>query len=558
LRFKPRAVVLFVLVAFVALVVAIDGPGSKPPPVSAAEGINKIEHIIVIMQENRSFDQYFGTFPGADGLFRKDGKLKPSVRCNPNPWSHRCMKPYVDHRNNSSDPPHSARAAARSINGGKMNGFVQAAANVFCTTPAQERCGEFPLDVMGFKTKSDIPNYWKYAKNFVLQDRMFEPNRSWSLPAHLYMVSAWSALCANHNPFSCKTTGKIPPNNRYIFAWTDITYLLHKHNVSWAYYVVEGTEADCEDAGTLSCKPGRQSSTTPGIWNPLPWFDTVRENNQLGNIKSVKHFYKAAKAGTLPAMSWVVPSNDMSEHPYAGVAEGQSYVTSLINAVMRGPNWKSSAIFVTWDDWGGFYDHVRPPDVDVAGYGFRVPGFMVSPYAKRGYIDHQTLSFDAYLKFAEDIFLGGERLDPATTGRPDPRPTVREELPILGDLAEEFNFDQPPRKPMILPVHPKTTLTKTVPFHPTHPKAKPGKNRATVRWTFPNRNGADGGLRLEGFVIRVFENGKADGTIRVASSKTAAVVTGLRRGSTYRFKIAGINAKGVGYYSAPSKPVRVK
>jgi fibronectin type III domain protein len=128
---------------------------------------------------------------------------------------------------------------------------------------------------------------------------------------------------------------------------------------------------------------------------------------------------------------------------------------------------------------------------------------------------------------------------------------------ILGDLTREFNFDQAPRKPMILPVHPKTTLTKTVPFHPVRPRAAAGKNRAKLSWTFPKRLGADGGLPLEGFVVRVFENGRASRTLRVGPTKSTAVVTGLRRGSTYRFKIAGINRKGVGYYSAPTKPVRI-
>jgi phospholipase C len=556
-----RALVFLVALSFVALLVAVEGPGTKTPPAGAAEGLQKIEHVIVIMQENRSFDQYFGTFPGADGLVTSNGKLKPSIRCNPNPWTGGCMQPFVDHRNHSSDPPHSELAADMSINGGRMNGFVRAYTSTSCQTPTNERCGEFPLDVMGYKTKSDIPNYWKYAKNFVLQDRMFEPSRSWSLPAHLYMVSGWSAFCKTHDPFSCQTTGKINPRPRlgqYIYAWTDITYLLHKYGVSWAYYVVHGTEADCEDAGTLSCTPGYQSSQTPGIWNPLPYFDTVRQNRQLGNIKSVKAFYAAAKAGTLPAVSWVVPSNDMSEHPYAGVEEGQSYVTSLINAVMRSPNWNSTAIFVAWDDWGGFYDHVNPPVVDEAGYGFRVPAFLVSPYAKQGYIDHQTLSFDAYLKFVEDIFLGGERIDPATNGRPDPRPSVRENVPILGDLTTEFNFDQPPRKPMILPVHPKTTLTNSVPFHPIRAKAKSGKNRATVTWAVVTRNGGNGGLALKGFVVRVFENGKANRMIRLDTTKKETVVKGLRRGSYYTFKIAGVNEKGVGWYSPPTKPIRAQ
>src|SRR5258705_9070179 len=121
---------------------------------------------------------------------------------------------------------------------------------------------------------------------------------------------------------------------------------------------------------------------------------------------------------------------------------------------MRGPQWKSTAIFITWDDWGGFYDHVRPPEVDQNGYGLRVPGLVISPYARKGLVDHQTLSFDAYVKFIEDDFLYGQRLDPTTDGRPDPRPDVRENQPILGDISQAFDFTQPPRPPPILPVPP--------------------------------------------------------------------------------------------------------
>jgi phospholipase C len=129
-------------------------------------------------------------------------------------------------------------------------------------------------------------------------------------------------------------------------------------------------------------------------------------------------------------------------------------VTRLINAVMRSPDWSSTAIFLAWDDWGGFYDHVDPPKVDGAGYGLRVPGIVISPYARRGYIDHQNLSFDAYAKFIEDDFLGGQRLDPATDGRPDPRPDVRESLPQAGDLRRDFDFSQQPRPPLVLPLRP--------------------------------------------------------------------------------------------------------
>jgi phospholipase C len=334
---------------------------------------------------------------------------------------------------------------------------------------------------MGYHTASDIPNYWAYAQNFVLQDRMFEPNASWSLPEHLFLVSEWSAYCTQHdNPSSCtnalqnpgfppdfggrRARNAVPPlpaRPAPVYAWTDLTYMLHKNHVSWGYYVVSGTEPDCENDTALSCGPVQQNSKTPGIWNPLPYFDTVRADGQSGNIQSVSNFYAAAKAGNLPSVSWVVPSGAVSEHPPAPVSSGQSYVTSLINAVMRSPDWSSTAIFLSWDDWGGFYDHVVPPSVDQNGYGLRVPGLVISPYAKTGYIDHQTLSFDAYDKFIEDDFLKGQRIDPPSDGRPDPRPDVRENASILGNLVSDFDFNQQPRSPLILLVHPQTTLTGT-------------------------------------------------------------------------------------------------
>lgn len=204
----------------------------------------------------------------------------------------------------------------------------------------------------------------------------------------------------------------------------------------------------------MLCQPRPMLRNVPGIWNPLPAFDTVKQDGQLANIQTVDKFFTAAKAGTLPAVAWIVPENKVSDHPPALISDSQAYVTSVVNAAMQSPEWNSTAIFLTWDDWGGFYDHVTPPQVDQNGYGLRVPGIVISPYAKKGYIDRQTLSFDAFLKFVEDDFLGGQRLDPATDGRPDPRPSVRESVPQLGDLVNDFDFTQAPRAPLILPLKP--------------------------------------------------------------------------------------------------------
>ncbi len=436
---------------------------------AAADGIHKIKHVIIIMQENRSFDSYFGTFPGADGIPMKNGV--PTV-CVPDPRTVTCNKPFYDPHDRNFGGPHSALDSRLDINHGQMNGFIRqerAGSDQACQVFFNPLCGtnviyDEPPDVMGYHDARQIPNYWAYAKNFVLQDHMFSPIASWSLPAHLFMVSEWSAFCTRKDdPMSCtnriqRAAGILmsrpnspPPTIDY--AWTDLTYLLHKNHVSWRYYLDQGPQPDCANEA-MYCKAQNQYATVPQIWNPLPYFDTVKDDDQLGDIQPLSKFYKAAAAGTQPAVTWIVPNGNVSEHPQALISAGQAYVTNLINTIMRSKDWDSTAIFLAWDDWGGFYDHVVPPKVDENGYGLRVPAMVISPYAKHSYIDHQTLSFDAYAKFIEDDFMGGQRLNPATDGRPDPRPTVRENVPILGDLRNDFDFNQRPRAPLLLPMYP--------------------------------------------------------------------------------------------------------
>ncbi len=441
-----------------------SGTHSGVPGTSINGGIHKIKHIVIIMQENRSFDSYFGTFPGADGIPMKNDV--PAV-CNVDPKTRQCIKPYHDRADLNGGGPHFSGDALADIAGGKMSGFVARAerGRRGCLNSTNPACTNSTRpDVMGYHDGRDIPNYWAYARNFVLQDHMFEPTLSWSLPSHLYLVSAWTASCKRRgDPLSCTTTRDHPAYPLHFlgttqppdYPWTDLTYLLNKRHVSWRYYIAASSACS---GYILNCPRAARRSATPAIWNPLPYFDTVRQDKQGGNIQDVSRFYTAAARGQLPAVSWVIPSNANSEHPPALVSAGQSYVTDLINRIMRGPDWPSTAIFLAWDDWGGFYDHVVPPRVDQSGYGLRVPALVISPYAKKGYIDHQTLSFDAYLTFIEDDFLGGQRLDPKTDGRPDPRPDVREDARVLGDVIDDFDFAQKPRPPLLLPTHPKTDL----------------------------------------------------------------------------------------------------
>src|ERR1700729_60594 len=217
---------------------------------------------------------------------------------------------------------------------------------------------------------TDIPNYWSYPSNFVLLEHFYESIESWSLPAHFELVSGWAAQCSQSQPPNVNTckdnwTGKIwGSNDPEPALWTDITYLLFQNGITWAAYL---------DGGIGQA---HSHTSVPATWDPLPGFETVQEDGQVGNAElNLTQFYSDAADGTLPQVTWVFPKLSDSEHPTAKVSAGQTYVTSVINAVMSGPDWGSSAIFVNWDDSDGFYDHEPPPTVDAQGLGIRVPAF---------------------------------------------------------------------------------------------------------------------------------------------------------------------------------------
>ncbi len=551
---RARRVAIAVLALLALSMVA------SPVASAAPEGIHKIQHVVMVMQENRSFDSYYGTYPGANGI--------PAGVCVPDPENKGCVAPFHDPEANNVGGPHGARAARLDIDGGKMDGFVNALGSAKnsckggnepeCSCETKARC----QDVMGYHDAREIANYWSYAKNYVLQDNMFESVASWSLPAHLALVSGWSAACptGDPNPLHCESSLEPPkPSSKMQRPWTDVTWQLHKAGVSWGYYVFEGTEPDCLSDEAISCEKVSQTPESPSIWNTLPEFNDVGTDGQLGNIQSLSNFYSAVKNEAscgLPNVSWVVPNGKVSEHPPASVAAGQTYVTTLINSIMRSPCWSSTAVFVSWDDWGGFYDHVAPPAVDENGYGLRVPGMVISPYARAGFIDHQTLSHDAYLKFIQDDFLAGARLNPATDGRPDSRPDVREEASALGTLAGDFNFSQQPRPPLLLSPHPE----------PGPASAAPGAQQPPALETAPATSIAGSSATLNATVnpdgANVtechFEYGPTNtyGTsvpcaTLPGSGKTPVAVSAsigkLTPNSTYHFRVLATNAGGTNY-----------
>jgi phospholipase C len=464
-----------------------------------------ISHIIVIMQENRSFDNYFGTYPGADGIpTNADGSFVECYPQNKGP----CVYPFHDRHDINAGGPHMNFNERTCIDSGAMDGFLMNQGNAgTCSVDSNVKCpqvlpGVLHHDAVSYHTADDLPNYWAYAQHFALQDHLFEPVTDWSLSSHMYMTSAWSAACANrHDPMSCVSMLNLQTasTTQRDYAWSSLPDLLDAANVPWKYYISQGSEPDCED-GEFTCAPNPQAANVPSIWNPLLSFDSMQQkNNQQpgylrNHITPYDQLYLDIKNNALPAIAWVVPNQDESEHPPAGIQEGMEYTTALVNTVMQSPYWNSTVIFIAWDDWGGFLDHEQPPISDYVqvngtsvplGYGIRVPGLIISPWVIPGSIDHQVTSFDAYLKFMEDIFVTSARIGAPDTIRPDSRTTLREALttvaqapgpggpggnPIpVGDLLNDFNFQQTPLPPLVLstliPTHFEGTIDLNGIYH---------------------------------------------------------------------------------------------
>jgi uncharacterized protein (TIGR03437 family) len=279
-----------------------------------------------------------------------------------------------------------------------------------------------PGDVMGWHDNRELSNYWDYAQLYVLQDRLFESITSYSLPAHLYMLAAQSGGYIG--------TGQPQPTS---YSFAEITELLTSGKIDWRYYVNRGKTAGAADGGVADVD---SDETTYTFWNPLPAFPVVANDpNQFSRLTNATQFYTDAQNGTLPQVSWVIPNSDLSEHPPGSIATGMNYVTGLVNAVMNSPEWSTTAIFIAWDDWGGFYDHVDPPSVDQYGLGIRVPGLVVSPYSRQNYVDHKTYSFESWLRIIEERF----GVTPMT---------ARDNT--ANDMTDAFDFTQQPRAPVIL------------------------------------------------------------------------------------------------------------
>jgi phospholipase C len=324
-----------------------------PAPRAVAPTRGRIDHIIFLIQENHSFDNYFGTYPHAAGFPR-------GWRVPAHPGGPPAVAPFHFTFALPHDLGHTWEIAHAAMNGGNMDGFIQA---------------ERSVDTVGYYDRSDLPNYWSYADHFALCDRFFSSLAGPSLPNHLYTVAAQSGGLLNnqHEP---------PPGG---FSFPTMAELLGKARISWKYY--EGGVPEQFD-----------------LWNPLPGFKSfMHDPAHRAHLVANTQYFHDLREGTLPAVSWIVPNLEESEHPPADLQLGMWYVTHFVNALMKSPYWASTVLVITWDDYGGFYDHAAPPQLDRYGYGPRVPALIISPYARRG-VEHTRYDFTSVLRFIEERF----------------------------------------------------------------------------------------------------------------------------------------------------------
>ncbi len=370
--------------------------------IRAGDTATPLEHLVVLMQENHTFDNYFGTYPGADGT--PPGVCMP---VDPNAPNGECIRPFHLGTTDVSldDPDHSNTTSALQYNNGKMNGFVYA-------LNQKNQDGRL---AMGYYDGSDLPYYWNLADRYVLFDHWFSSFAGPSFTNHVYWVTG-----RGENPNSAVQN---------LDEYTSIFDELEAAGVSWKFYV-QNYEPGL-NYRTLYDYPADRAAQV--VWNPLLSYDRFLDDPELNShIVDLSQYYTDLQEGTLPAVAYIAPSGP-SEHPPGSLLSGQRFVRSLVQALMRSTDWDTSALLVTYDDWGGWYDHVAPPQVDAFGYGFRVPAFMVGGYVKQGYIDHTVLDHTSILKFIEDNW-GVASLQPRDAA--------------ANSFVDAFDFARSPRSPV--------------------------------------------------------------------------------------------------------------
>ena len=394
-----------------------------------------IKHVVFIIKENRSFDNLFGLFPGADGAVSGRDCHCMTFHSSDSGFTGpvRPLTRGFDQRT-PHDLPHDRAAALKAWDHGKMDGFNQSdAADLYAYTQLHP---------------DQLPNYWHWAKRFVLGDHFFASVNGPSFPNHLFTIAAQSGgTVDNPNPpgqnnrGDYKTWGCDAPSSEHVevfdtegheelvppcFDFRTVGDLLSKKRIPWSYYAAPPVDWD-------------QAPHSGYIWNAYASIRHFREHPERWqrHVVPVQQIVHDIEGGGLPPVTWITPQFAYSEHPEYNFCHGENWSTRIIDAVMRSPMWQSTAIFLTWDDWGGFYDHEPSPQIDRYGLGIRVPFLLISPYAREGVIDHRHGEFSSVVRFIEDNW--------------HLRALTRRDREA-GNLSWNFDFSSQPRPPDPLPL----------------------------------------------------------------------------------------------------------
>jgi phospholipase C len=416
-----RRIPIGIFVLIVLTLTLGQSAGLKAQAAAERPTSTPIKHFIFLMQENHSFDNYFGTYPGANGI--------PPGTCIPvdpfNDPDGECIEPFRigDTDVQLDDPDHSLETNNVQYNEGKLDGFVYA---------LNQRNQDGRL-AMGYYDDRELPYHWNIADEYVLFDNYFSSAGGGSYINHMYWVSG--------DPGE---VGRGENQQEVLSEVVTIFDRLQENGISWKFYI-QNYEPDLTYR-TLHLYPGNRASQV--IWAPVLYMDRFIDDPELNqHIVNLDEYYTDLVDGTLPAVAFIAPSGP-SEHPPSSLKSGQRFIKTLIQSLMQSQYWESSAFMWSYDDWGGWYDHVSPPQVDEFGYGFRVPALLVSAYAKQGYIDSTQLDYTSSLKFIAENW----GLEPLA---------ARDAA--ANNISNAFDFTKPPRQARFLPFERETVESKPEP-----------------------------------------------------------------------------------------------
>lgn len=524
---RRRRRVLVVLIVVVAVVASslsyaasvgwLGSRGARSPTPSSPSGLAKIDHIFVLVQENRPFDQYFGTYCPTTGAFCSNTSIGiPPGVCEPYTLSNLsagCVAPYPlpPGLTEMEDIGHSWTNAHDAYDNGTMDGFVSTQ-------------GGNPL-AMGYYTNATLAAYWDWAEEYALGDNFFSSALSYSLPNHWHIVAGAAPNVSYTVSQFTNATGALTSNgSEYLDESNDtptLPDLLMNTSVGWKYY-----DSPLAAGGYNAAI---RSGSAFAFWDPLAAKSVSYSQSYASHFVTHDQIFSDLLDGNVSNVSWIIPTAANSEHPPYDILQGVNWTTQVMDAIELSPYWNSSLIFLTWDDWGGFYDSVAPRQIDGYGLGFRVPLIVIGPYVRENFIDPAWGYFESILKFVEERY----GLSPITY-RDAQAPS----------LTSYLDLNQTPRPPMTIPfdgaTYPMPLQSLGAPAAPRDILVTNGPTNETVSW----EDGTQGASPLR-YILTLY--GSASGGPRewyVAPDRHSVVLSGLGSGE-YLVSIQAVGEGGV-------------